>query len=348
MNRYQKDIKEYKNKLEDKNLPVIYSLPHLCLLAGVNITRIINFCESERTHNYSRFKILKKRGGFRVIHSPIRDIKYLQRWILKNILLKIDSHQSSNGFDPKDSIKKNALKHTGKDALLKMDLQRFFDSINEKRIYGIFYSMGYHPNLSVSLAKICTILPDSEFKSSFKKDETKLKNKILNSEEGFLPQGAPTSPKLANLVSRKLDNRLNGLASKNKVDYTRYADDLTFSGEEKTLRKIKSVINHIILDENFFVNHKKSRIYKRGMPLLVTGVSVHNNKVTVPKKKKKEIEFHLYHCVENGVINHMKKNNIRNRNYKDWLLGNISFIYSIEPDVGKSFFEEFNKIQWPI
>lgn len=345
---FKQDLKQYSDALIAKGLPVIYSLPHLCLVAGVDIERIITITQSNRINYYKRFKLKKKRGGFRVIQTPNDELKYLQRWILKNILEKIPSHDSCKGFDKDTSIKQNADTHLKSEALLKLDLLRFYDSINERRVYGIFKSIGYHPNLAVSLAKLCTIIPDEMFISSFKNKENELKEYIISKNEGILAQGSPTSPKLSNLITINLDKRLTGLANKNGLKYSRYADDLTFSGNFKQLQKIKKVIYRIIKEESLFANHSKTKFVKLGGKFLVTGLNVQNDNSTVPKKKKKEIEHHLFHCKENGVENHLKTAKINNRNFKDWLYGNICFVFSIEEKKGIEYFKKFEDIQWPI
>lgn len=342
------DTEIYINRLVTKNLPVVFSLPHLCLLAQVSIANTNEICTSSRYEYYKRFKLMKKSGGFRVIQTPQNELKFLQNWILKNILENIPSHASCKGFDKRTSIKRNAEVHLKSECLLKIDLLRFFDSINEKRIYGLFKSLGYQKNLCVYLAKICTIEQSDTFYSAFKKNEEKLKNYLLDKNEGLLPQGSPTSPKLTNLVLRSLDKRLTALSTKNEIKYSRYADDLTFSGNKETLLRLKKVIYKIIFDENLFVNFGKTKLISRGNSYLVTGLSVQNSKVQVIRKKKKEIEHHLHHCLKNGVIAHLRKSKINNRNFKDWLYGHICFIYSIEKDVGEGFFEKFNKIQWPL
>jgi RNA-directed DNA polymerase len=122
---FNEDIKAYSDLLSKKELPVIYSIPHLCLLAGVHIERIITITTSNRIDSYKRFKLKKKRGGFRVIQTPNDELKYLQKWILKNILEKVPSHQSCKGFDKNTSIKQNADTHLKSEALLKLDLLRF-------------------------------------------------------------------------------------------------------------------------------------------------------------------------------------------------------------------------------
>jgi RNA-directed DNA polymerase len=345
---FEKEVEEYSRKLKDKNLPVIFSLPHLSLMAGVDIQHTINTCNSDRIEFHKRFKLKKKRGGYRVIQTPNDELKYLQRWVLKNILENIPSHNSCKGFDKKTSINENAKLHLGSEALLKIDLLRFFDSINEKRVYGIFRSIGYHPNLAVSMAKLCTIVPDGNFLSSFKKKETPLKNLIIDRNEGILAQGSPTSPKLSNLILRNLDKRFKGLSDKYDLKYSRYADDLTFSGNLVQLKKIKKIVYRIIKNESLFVNYGKTKFIKRGGQFLVTGINVQGKSTMVSNKKKNEVEHHIYHCLNNGVKKHLKASGINNRNFKDWLFGNISFVYSIEKETGRKYIEEFNKIQWPI
>lgn len=342
------DIKSYRSSLEIKGLPVIFSVRHLCLLAGVNTRNIMKIIESSRISSYKRFKLRKKRGGFRVIQTPTEELKYLQRWILYNILEKQPSHISCKGFDKTTSIKQNAEVHLNKQSILKLDLLRFYDSITEKQVYRIFKGLGYQGNLAVALAKICTIVPDDTFLKSFKKGEQHLKCIILNHGLGILPQGAPTSPKISNLICLSLDHRLSALAYKNGLNYSRYADDLTFSGEYEKNCLIKKIVSRIIKDEKLFLNVAKSKLLKRGSPFFVTGLSVNNSIVTIPKKRKIDIEHHLFHCLRNGVENHLVKSNIKNRNFKDWLFGNIAFVYSVEKELGNLYFEDFNKIQWPI
>lgn len=343
-----KETSEYFESLSNKELPVVFSLPHLCLTSTVSIRHTISICESNRRDFYKRFKIKKKRGGYRVIQTPSNELKFLQKWILNNILEKIPSHNSCKGFDKDTSIKKNAECHLNTDCVLKIDLLRFFDSINERRVYGIFKSLGYIENLCVSMAKLCTIEHKESFYNSFKSNEQKLKDYLIDKDEGVLPQGAPSSPKLANLVLRRLDLRLTKLCNKRKINYSRYADDLTFSGNEIDLRNIKKIIYRIIHSENLFVNFGKTKFLKRGSSFFVTGLSVHNNEVQVIKRKKKEIEHHLYHCLNNGVMGHLIKAKITNRNFKDWLFGNICFVYSIEPIIGQEFFDKFNRVEWPL
>lgn len=345
---YIGDTSRYISNLTQKGLPVIFSLQHLCLLAHVNIDMIENVCDSGRMKYYKRFKIKKKRGGYRIIQSPEDSLKYIQKWILINILDKIASHDCSKGFDKGACTKVNAEAHLGQKAILKIDLCRFYDSVNERRVYGIFKAIGYHSNLAVYLAKICTVEPDKDFLTSFKKHEQSLKNIIANHGEGILPQGAPTSPKLSNLIARRLDIRLSGLAKTHNLKYSRYADDITFSGEIDALVKVKKIVYKAIGQENLFVNHTKTKFIKKGGRFFITGLSVNNEIVSIPRRFKKNIEHHLFYCIKNGVQSHLSSSKIKNRNFKDWLLGNIAYVFSVEKEVGQRYFDDYNKIQWPI
>lgn len=344
---FYEDIEQYTLLLRNKELPVIYSLHHLCLLAGVNVQFILNLFNSSRVESYKRFKLKKKKGGYRVIQTPSEELKYLQRWILSNILEKQSSHDSCKGFDKSSSIKINAETHLNQESILKLDLLRFFDSISEKQVYRIFRGLGYHGNVAVAMAKVCTIVPTGSFINSFKKEEQTLKQYILSHGSGILPQGAPTSPKLSNIFCYQLDNRLTKFAKKNGLKYSRYADDLTFSGNYEKISTVKKAIVKIIKDEKLYINHSKTKILKRGSPFFVTGLSVNSSVVKIPKRRKKDIEHHLYHCLK-SVEKHVVAAKIDKRNFKDWLFGNIAFVYSVEKETGERYFEHFNKINWPI
>ncbi|MBI6116420.1 reverse transcriptase domain-containing protein [Salegentibacter maritimus] len=160
-----------------------------------------------------------------------------------------------------------------------------------------------------------------------------------------LPQGAPTSPTLSNLICKNLDYRLSILAEKLNVDYSRYADDITFSGTLKNLPKIK-LLRHIIRDEGFCINWNKVGVYKKGRKQIVTGLTVSNG-VHVPREFKNEVKKHLYGCLNFGLENHLNFIGADDKNfYKEWLLGKIFFIKSIEPDYAKSLVDKFNLIEW--
>jgi RNA-directed DNA polymerase len=336
---------DYAKNLLSKNLPVIFSTEHLALLLNLEIEELKYIIEKREEH-YKFYQIKKKNGkGFRQIIAPHNNLREIQQFINVEILNKIEIHSQSKGFIKGKSILDNAKPHENKQAILNIDLLKFFDSISEKRVFGIFKSMGYSTNLCVDLAKLTTVRLPDEYFETFSVKELKSYKELVPENSNVLPQGAPTSPTISNLVLRRLDNRLNKLAEKQNVEYTRYADDITFSGEVSKLPQIK-LLRHIIRDEGFCINWGKVGIYKKGRKQMVTGLTVSNG-THIHRNFKKEVYKHIYSCLNFGVENHLKFLKIDDKRfYKEWLLGKIYFIKAIEPNHAKKMLNDFNKIIW--
>ncbi|SDH66826.1 reverse transcriptase family protein [Chitinophaga filiformis] len=344
---YLNDILAYYDKLYNQGLPVIYSIHHLCLLMG-DLDKKVPKIITSRNSNYATFKIKKRSGGKREISAPFVPLRNIQQWIYQNILSKVPIHPSAYGFVKHKSIMDNAKVHVNQDFILNIDLLDFFTSIPEKRVYGIFKSLGYHPNLAVYLAKACT-------KNLVKEIDIEvldwLNQAPFHQNNSVLPQGAPTSPQLSNLVCRRLDKRLNNYAVKNGCKYSRYADDITFSGSEVNNIKL-GVIFRIINDEQFNVNLDKVKFFhKSSNRKIITGLIV-SDKIRIPKKFKREIARHLHFTTMNGTQNHIQHlrqyHNFDKVNYRDWLYGKICYIKMIEPDFGLKLMTKFKSIDWGI
>lgn len=230
---------------------------------------------------------------------------------------------------------------------MSIDLYRFFDSINVKRVYGMFRWLGYEKNISYSLAQLCTTNLTASYIDEIKQDEYH-PNEFDLTYVRRLPQGAPTSPGIANIIASKLDRRLGALCVEIGASYSRYADDITISSNKNVLPSL-DFIEMVIKEEGFFLNTNKTRYLKAGNKQLVTGLTVTNG-VHVPRKIKDEIKNHLYYCKKYGVVEHLsylkKQINFEKYHYKEWLLGKIFYIKSIEPNVGNQLLKEFNKINW--
>lgn len=310
----------YIDSLTVKNLPVIFSLKHFSLLIGMDMSDVIKIIRN-RNNRYSYYLIKKKKGGFRRIVAPYKDLKFMQSWIKENILDKINASQQATGFIKGRSILHNAKNHENSTVILNLDLSNFFETITEKRIYGIFSSLGYSKNLAVEFAKICSAqMPKDKF-DSMPPEKQEYFSEIYQLKESVLVQGAPTSPNLSNLVCRRLDLRFSKLANKLGVNYSRYADDITFSGNENNLPSI-GILKKIIEDEDFKINWDKVGKYKQGQRQIVTGLLI-DGKVRVPKKFKKEIYRHLHFCSKYGAFSHFQRICPDKRYRKEWLLGNI-------------------------
>ena len=231
-----------------------------------------------------------------------------------------------------------------------LELLKFYDTITEKRIYGVFKSLGYVNNLAYSLAKITTAKHRESYWNDFDKNSKEVLKELIENKPPILPQGAPTSPMLSNILATKMDYRFEALARKLNFNYSRYADDLTFSIKKEGKLPSLKLIAKIISDEGFFINDKKTKYMKKGCKQYVTGLTTTNG-TNVAKKYRKEIIEHIYYCRKFGVNSHLEKrindfpayNNIQ---FHNWLYGHLCFIKSVNEKASKEMLKDFNKINW--
>jgi RNA-directed DNA polymerase len=311
---------------------------------GITYIELRHMIEVPERH-YGCFRLRKRRGGYREIRCPDDMLKAVQRWILDVILTPVQPHSACKGFKRGDSIVYNAVPHTGQPSLLKADLFRFFETISEKRVYAVFRSLGYHANLAVDLAQLCTVSFTDQHVNDIYMDEACPFDYVGGGR--MLPQGAPTSPALANLAARRLDSRLDGLAQKLGISYTRYADDLSFSGERKSLPGL-SLLTRIVRQEGFYINREKTTYRSLGQQLKVTGLIVSGQEPRVPKEYKRDVRRHLHFAERFGPEEHLRNIGSEQSSFQDWLLGRIIYIKSIEPDVGNAMLQQFNAIKWAL
>ncbi|WP_281980765.1 reverse transcriptase family protein [Tenacibaculum mesophilum] len=357
-----KECIKYAKKLEKKELPVLFSLEHLAIQVGIqsNYLRVLigdNKYETsyEFEHKYKRynyFKLKKRNGDFREIMAPAKDLKFIQKWILVNILDKYKLRNSCKGFRKEISIYHNAEVHQNSEMILKVDLLKFYDTITEKRVYGLFKSFGYVTNLAYSLAKLTTAKHRDYYWRNFDVNSKKVLNTLYNEKPPILPQGAPTSPMISNILATKMDVRFEKLAEKLNCNYSRYADDLTFSIKNEGKLPSLKLIYKIISDEGFFVNEKKTKYMKKGCKQYVTGLTTTNG-VNVSKAYRKSIKEHIYYSRKFGVKKHLENRHeefggYNNIQFHNWLLGHLCFIKSINEETSKKMLNDFNKINWYI
>lgn len=300
----QQALIKYTEVLLSKNSVVIYNFFHLSSLLGIEkeiLGRIIYAPE----HFYHTFKIPKRNGDLREICAPSPVLLNCQRWIYENILKNIPVHENCYGFRENYSIVNNANLHIENENLLKLDLKDFFPSIQKERIIAVFINLGYTPKLAYCLASICCL-------------------------NNGLPQGAATSPVLSNIIAKRMDYRVNGLAKKFNLNYSRYADDLTFSGKHLPAKYIK-YIKDIIENEGFIINENKTKILSKGKRKIITGISVSSGKMTIPKRKKRQIRQIVFYINNYGIENHLSKRQIKDPIYLERILGYLFFWKSIEP-----------------
>lgn len=278
-------------------LPFITDIHSLSSLMGISSSML--YLLSQKSENfYNVFEIEKSNGKKREIASPSLPMKLVQRWILENILEKVKVTNYAMAFVKNiNGCKKNAEIHHNSLYILHLDLENFFPSINRKRVYGLFKNLGYNNVTSNLLSNISTLADK-------------------------LPQGGVTSPYLSNLICEKLDRRLAKLCSTRDIIYTRYADDLVFSCDNRdTLKKIKNVIEDIIKDEGFTLNENKTRLLSRYGKVQVNGITLNDKKLKVDKKLKRRLRAKIHHMFATGDFTEYNV-----------VKGYISYISSIEDD----------------
>ncbi len=306
---FQDKYMQYVESLVPKNLPVIFETEHLSRLLGrTNI--YLNSVVHSPVSYYRYFKLKKKKGGFREIAVPYPSLLECQYWIYYNILSNVKISYCAHGFAKKKSIITNAKIHVGQKELLKIDIKDFFPSITKHRVIAMFHSLGYPAGIAFNLGALCCL-------------------------DDCLPQGAPTSPAISNIVTQLLDKRLFALAKKFDFKYTRYADDLAFSGESIPVKFI-DYVDSIIKEEGFNINAEKTKLYKNKGKRILTGVSISTNKLKAPKTYKRDLFQELHYIKQFGLNSHMSKRKIRNPYYLNSLIGKLNYVIAIEPDNKKA------------
>lgn len=300
----QNRLLAYINTLNINKMPIVFDLDHLCLLTGRSRQYMASVINASQKH-WRSFRLQKRTHGYREISVPYPALIGVQRWIYSNILSRIPVSPYCHGFVRRKSILTNAKWHIGNPELLKIDLMDFFPSIHINRVIALFRQQGYNPKVSYYLASLCCL-------------------------EGALPQGAPTSPCLSNLIARPLDYRLKTLARHKGLNYTRYADDITFSGD-KIEHSLIDTIKGIIEDEGFRINEEKTRLYKNGNRRIVTGICI-TDTLSIPREYKRAIRQELHYIRHYGLISHIQKKKIKRTNYCESLLGRINYWLFVEPE----------------
>lgn len=316
-------------RLTANNLPRLATAAEIAAALGISVGELRFLAFSRKTStvsHYVRFKLKKKTGGERVISAPMPRLKQAQRWILENLLEKVDLHDAAHGFRRERSIASNAAPHVGAEAIINLDLKDFFPSIAYKRVKGLFRSLGYSEAAATLFGLLCTE-PETE---TVMLDG---KTYYVATSGRHLPQGAPTSPAITNLLCRRLDRRLLKMAEETGFTYTRYADDLTFSASGDALKNICNVLRRteaIVAHEGFTVHPDKTRVLRRSRQQEVTGVVV-NSRPNVAKEELKRFRAVLFQIEKDGPEG---KRWGQSRDVLASMLGFANFVFMVNPEKG--------------
>jgi RNA-directed DNA polymerase len=287
------------DRLQQHKLPVFETIADLAAAMEMTVGQLRFLAFNRKTStvsHYVRFKIAKKTGGERLISAPLPKMKAAQHWILDRILEKVPMHAAAHGFRRGRSIVTNATPHVGTDVVINLDLKDFFPSISYRRVKGVFQALGYGEAIATILALICTEATTEEI-------ELDGRTYFVATSDRHLPQGAPTSPAITNLLCRRLDKRLANMALAQGFAYTRYADDLTFSASGDATRQICNILKHtqnIVTHEGLTVHPDKTRVLRKSQQQEVTGIVV-NEKLTIDRATLKKFRATLHQIDKDGL-----------------------------------------------
>jgi retron-type reverse transcriptase len=283
--------------------------------------------------HYHRYSIAKKTGGVRCISAPKKALARAQRWVLDHILDKLALEPTTHGFARGRSIVSNASPHVGRKVVANIDLQDFFPSVTFRRVKGLFKALGYSEHIATVLALLCTEPP---------RLAAELDGKVyfVALSERVLPQGACTSPALTNALCRRLDRRLAGLARKHQFQYTRYADDLTFSGDRpEVMGRLLRSVRTILAAEGFTEHPTKTRIMRSGRRQEVTGLTV-NRQPGVGRQELRKLRAILHNAARLGLES---QNRDGRPHFAAYLRGRVDFLCMVQPQHASALREALRK-----
>lgn len=339
--------------------PELPDLPNEAALAtwlGVSLDHLLWLVDRKGRNNgshpgavrtYRARWVPKPKGRARLLEIPKPALMRAQRTLLAGLLDRVPPHESVHGFRPGRSIHTNAAPHCGHAVVIRFDLADFFPSVPVGRVFRLFLTLGYTEPVARLLAGLCTTrlsAADWNARPNPVSDgsEHHTRNRLA---ARHLPQGAPTSPALANLVAYRLDRRLAGLASACGAAYTRYADDLTFSGDEALRRNAARFVRRVTLiaaEEGFALNRGKTRVQPRAGRQTVTGVVV-NQRPNVPRADFDRLKAILTNCARHGPAT---QNRDRHPDFRAHLAGRVAHVATVNPLRGRKLWVLFDRIKW--
>jgi RNA-directed DNA polymerase len=339
----------------DPDRPALLTLRHLAERASVNYLTLRSLVASSRIQAYRFFRIRKRTGGHRLISVPNADLIKVQRWIAAYVLNPLPVHHCSFAFKPTSSIYRAAMQHCGARWLVKMDVSGFFGSISEIQVYRVFWELRYQPLIAFELARLTThALPGS---ARYKSDVWQARRHSSPISEytlpyvGFLPQGAPTSPMLSNLVMRDTDAAIEAIARAAGVRYTRYSDDLTFStraefGRSQAAALIANVTRALV-PVGLRPNTRKTVVVPPGGRKVVLGLLVDGARPKLSREFRSLLRQHLYYLERFGPAAHAAARGFDTISgmYRH-IRGKIDFANMVDQDFAVPLKARLEKISW--
>lgn len=326
-------------RLGENDVPALDDAPAIAAAMGIDLgaLRFLAFSrEVAKVSHYQCFKIKKRTGGERLISAPRPRLKSAQHWILRNVLDKVEMHPAAHGFRKGRSIVSNAQPHVGAAVVVNLDLEDFFPSVIYPRVKGVFRWLGYSEEAAIVFALLTT---------EFDRDEVELDGTTWHvaTSPRHLPQGAPTSPAITNVLCRRLDRRLVKAAGALGFTYTRYADDLTFSAKDRAapVGKLLRQVHWLIEEDGLRVHPKKTRVLRSSRRQEVTGVVV-NERPTIARSTLKRFRATLYQIEKDGPEG---KHWGASSNVLESIRGFANFVCMVNPEKGVPLRERVEAIR---
>jgi RNA-directed DNA polymerase len=339
-------------------VPKIETPAELAAWLGVSMGEVEWFADLKRLNartgsgegpiSHYHYRVLAKgNGNIRLIEAPKTRLKELQKIILSELLNEVPSHTAVHGFQKRRSIKTFAAPHVGQRVVLRMDIRDFFPTIAAPRVQAFFRTAGYPEAVADLLGGISTNAAPRRMWQRLGKGLNPLAMADASALYGtpHLPQGAPTSPALANLCAWRVDCRLSGLAKAAGASYTRYADDLAFSGGavfERGVERFAALAAAILLEEGFQVHHRKTRVSRQGVRQYLAGI-VTNERLNVVRADFDTLKAILTNCVRHGAES---QNRERHPAFRQHLDGRVNFVEMVNPAKGARLRKIFLRIDW--
>lgn len=319
-NRTIRDLLADEEQLKRLGLPVWKTEHDLAEALNLSLRQLWFYAahrQREKFPHYIMFAIPKRSGGERIILAPKRRLKALQRKLVELLIKHLPLSDSAHGFRTGRSIRTGAEPHVGHRLVLRIDLADFFETVTWERVRGLFIAYGYGYSVATTLALLTT---------EAERQPVELDRQMFYVPVGrrYCVQGAPTSPGICNAIVQRLDHRLEGLAEKFRCVYTRYADDLTFSGnlDRGELAGLMILARTIVQEEGFRVNEKKTRTQGRGGRQSVTGVVV-NEVLGLSRQERRELR---------AAIHHLVTGRSQDANLRAWVEGRLAYVAMLNPD----------------
>lgn len=293
----------------------------LAFLKSLNLCHDIRTLYAVSNHmkkHYEYMEIPKKDGSKRILYMPDSLLKYIEKNILRHVLYGMHISSYAKAYYKNVGIIENTKPHIHKQMILKLDIKDFFHHITFKMVKEKIFREEYFPeSISILLTVLCCY-------------------------QGTIPQGAPTSPMISNIILKSFDETVGKWCQKRNIIYTRYCDDMTFSGvfiKEDIIEFIKKELSVL----GFQLNNKKIKLLFPNNRQIITGIVV-NEKLNTARKYRKNIRKEIYYCRKYGIESHLNFNHIdiEKQEYLNSLKGKVLFVLHV--DKKNQEFQEY--LEW--